>query len=85
MKKAEEELKRFHKTMYYQVVFYRRLEDTIIDRKYKLIRACTHLGDRWKRVKQYLSTEQKEHLHELVKIYGRNRRVRRVAVRAANS
>ena len=81
----EEELKKFHRTTYYQTILYRKLQDTIIDKQYRVTRACLHLGERWSMVKQYLSTEQKKDLDALTQKYGRNggKRLRRVATRIA--
>lgn len=79
----EEELKRFGRTTYYQTVVFQKLEDIIIDKQFKLIRACNDIGEQWKDVKRFLSTQQKEKLNLLIKKYGKNggRKLRRVATR----
>ncbi len=81
--KEELELKGYRATTFYQDVFYRKLEDTIIDKQFRLIRACEYLGERWVRVRSFLSTKQKEDLEELVKKYARNggKRLRKIATR----
>lgn len=78
---TETEMKRFHRTTYYQTILYRKLEDTIIDKQYRLARACAHLGERWQEVRRFLSTEQKKELDKLNEKYGRNggRKLRRVS------
>jgi hypothetical protein len=79
----ELELRRHNRTTFYQTVVYQRLEDIIIDKQYKLVRACDHLGERWPEVKRFLSTVQKDNLDKLIKIYGRNggKKLRRIATR----
>lgn len=83
---TEEELalKKFKRTSFYQTILYRKLEDVIIEKQFKLQRACEHLGEKWRMVSKYLSTPQKANLDELVKKYGRNggRRLRRISTSA---
>lgn len=79
----EEELKKFNRTTYYQTIVFQKLEDIIIDKQFRMMRACQDIGEQWKDVKRFLSTEQKEKLNKLMKIYGRNggRKLRRVSTR----
>jgi hypothetical protein len=79
----ELEMRKFRRTAFYQEVVYKKLEDIIIDKQYRITRACESLGEDWKRVNQYLSTEQKAALDVLTKKYSRNggRRLRKIATR----
>lgn len=68
----ELELKKFKRTAFYQTVVFKKLEDIIIEKQYRLNRACQHLGEEWRMVSKYLSSSQKQTLDELVTKYGRN-------------
>lgn len=86
---TEEQLKlrRFNTTRFYQDVVFLKLQDAIIEKQFRLDRACKHLGEQWKTVKMYLSTTQKTALDELVTKYGRNggARLRRISTRPAGN